>query len=84
MKKLLITATALMMLVGCKPSQKETIKNIKSKVKKEDVCKLIEVTNEIIKTFYPDSKALFVGQTVEALGCKDIVKSKKELDKGIS
>ncbi len=78
MKKLLIIA--LILTGGCfNTNQKETIKKLKSKVKKEDVCKLIEVTNEIIKTFYPESKALFVSQTVQTLGCKDTIKTVKEI-----
>jgi hypothetical protein len=79
MKKVLITLSTIVFLFGCKPSRKETIKNIKSKIKKEDVCKLIEITNEVIKAFYPESKALFVGQTVEALGCKDVIKTVKAI-----
>jgi aromatic ring-opening dioxygenase LigB subunit len=75
MKKTLLTLNTLLLILGCKPSQKETIKNLKNKVKKEDVCQLLKITNEIVKTFYPDSKALLVSQTVEGIGCKmDIVK----------
>ena len=81
MKKVIVILTAGFLLLSCKPSQKETIQKIKSKIKKEDVCKLIEITNEVIKTFYPESKALFVGQTIEALGCKNILKTVKAIAK---
>lgn len=74
MKKLLLIATATVLLFGCKPSQKETIKKLKDKVKKEDVCNLLKVTAEIVRTFYPNSKVILVSEVVKNIGCKELTK----------
>lgn len=71
MKKLFLIITLLVSLSGCTKSKKETMQALKENVKKDDVCKVIKLTEEIIKAFYPSQKVIFTLETIQKLGCKN-------------
>lgn len=79
MKKIILIPVTIIFLFGCKPSQKETIKQSIKKVKKEDICKVLKTINDVVGTFYPESKPLLVSRTVEAIGCKDLAGAVKKI-----